>query len=110
VSAGGFVFVSGQLGFGADGQLVGDGISAQAHQTLENIKLVLSDNGARLSDVVKVNIWLTTKSDFIEFNKVYASYFADGKFPSRSTVLSQLLIDGARVEIDAVAYVGQRTV
>ena len=106
VSAGEFIYLSGQLGFGADGELAGDDIEAQTKQVLENIGRILADNGASLADIVKVNIWLTEKSDFPAFNQLYASYFADDEFPARSTVVSELLIDGARIEIDAVAYVG----
>ena len=105
--AGDFVYVSGQLGFDENGSIVSADIADQARQTLKNIEKVLQAHGAKLRDVVKMNIWLTSKSDFPEFNAVYSGHFEPGQFPTRSTVVSELLIDGAKIEIDAVAYLGR---
>ncbi len=106
MKAGDFVFVSGQLGFDSTGKLVGDDIGAQTRQAMVNVQQVLASHGVAFADVVKVSIWLTEKSDFAAFNSVYSSFFEPGSFPARSTVVSELLIDGARVEIDVVAYTG----
>lgn len=105
--AGDFVYVSGQLGFGEDGSIVDGGVAEQARQALRNIERILDSHGAQLGDVIKMNIWLTAKSDFLEFNAAYSEHFKPGQFPARSTVVSDLLIEGAKVEIDAIAYLGQ---
>ena len=100
--AGGFVFVSGQVGFDAGGEIVAGGIVAETRQTMDNIVAILAKAGCTLTDVVKANVWLDDTRDFQAFNRVYASYF-DGLLPTRSCVRSQIMID-AKVEIDVIAY------
>jgi len=72
---------------------------------LENIKAILAAGGASMADVVKVSAHLSDLDLFERYNKVYATYFPDPK-PTRTTVGSQLL--GILVEIDAIAYVGEK--
>ena len=50
-----------------------------------------------------VEVWLTDPSDFPEFNRTYAEYFPENA-PARATVGTTLMVDGARIEIEAVAY------
>ncbi|MFE8947880.1 RidA family protein [Streptomyces sp. NPDC007856] len=48
------------------------------------------------------------RGDFATFNRVYREFFADcPQFPARTTVVTQLVRDGVRVEIDGVAAVGR---
>jgi 2-iminobutanoate/2-iminopropanoate deaminase len=58
-----------------------------------------------MADVVKVSAHLSDVALFDRYNKVYATYFPDPK-PTRITVGSQLM--GILVEIDAIAYVGEK--
>ncbi len=102
VRAGDFVFISGQLPMGPDGQIIQGGIEIQTRQVLENIKTVLEETGCTLDDVVKNTIWLEQPRDFGGFNKVYAEYFGDSP-PARATVASVLMLD-ARIEIESLAY------
>ena len=104
--AGDFVFVSGQGPLDPDtGKVVGETIEEQTTRTLENIKAILEAAGASMADVVKVSAHLSDLSLFDRYNKVYSTYFPDPK-PTRTTVGSQLL--GIMVEIDAIAYVGEK--
>ena len=102
VRAGDFVFVSGQLPMGPNGQIVPGSIETQTRQVLENIKAILAETGCQMSDVVKNTIWLEQARDFAGFNKVYAEYFGDNP-PARATVGSTLMLD-AKLEIEALAY------
>lgn len=103
---GDFIFVSGQVPRDpATGQIVGETIEEQTRQVLENIKAILEAGGATLADVVKVSAHLADLNLFDGYNKVYVTYFPDPK-PTRTTVGSQLL--GFLVEIDAIAYVGNK--
>ena len=103
---GDFIFVSGQGPLDpSTGQIVGDSVEEQTARVLENIKAILEAGGATLADVVKVTAHLSDLALFERYNKVYATYFPDPK-PTRTTVGSQLL--GILVEIDAIAYVGDR--
>jgi 2-iminobutanoate/2-iminopropanoate deaminase len=104
--AGDFIFVSGQGPLDPEtGQIVGNTVEEQTARVLENIKAILAAGGATMADVVKVSAHLSDLSMFERYNKVYATYFPDPK-PTRTTVGSQLL--GILVEIDAIAYVGEK--
>ena len=104
--AGDFIFVSGQGPIDpATGKIAGDTIEEQTARTLDNLKAILEAGGATMADVVKVTAHLTDLANFAAYNKVYAAYFPDPK-PVRTTVGSQLL--GMLVEIDAIAYVGEK--
>jgi 2-iminobutanoate/2-iminopropanoate deaminase len=104
--AGDFIFVSGQGPLDPrTGEVIGDTIEEQTARVLENIKAILAAGGASMSDVVKVTAHLSDLALFERYNKVYATYFPDPK-PTRTTVGSQLL--GILVEIDAIAYVGEK--
>jgi reactive intermediate/imine deaminase len=102
IRAGDFVYVSGQVAYGENGELIDGGIIAQTRQAIENMRRILAEAGCSLDDVIKCNVWLADARDFWSFNKVYASYFP-GVPPARSTVQSPLMID-AKIEIDCVAY------
>ena len=102
VKAGPFVFVSGQVAMGDNGEIVPGGIEAQTRQTLKNVERALALAGCTLKDVVKSTVWLDDARDFWTFNRVYAEFFAENK-PARSTTQATLMID-AKVEIEVVAY------
>ena len=103
VRAGDFLFLSGQLGLDDSGTLVGDDIASQTRQTIARLETVMTQAGGSSEQIIKVNVWLTDAADFPAFNQVYAELFPH-RPPARSTVVSELLIPGARVEIDAVGY------
>lgn len=97
------LYLSGQLAFDAKGEISGD-IAAQTQQTLENLEAVLMANGVDRAAVVRAGVYLTDKSDFVEFDKAYAAFFGD-HVPARSTIMCGLALDGALIEIDIVANV-----
>jgi 2-iminobutanoate/2-iminopropanoate deaminase len=101
VPAGDLLFLSGQLAFDADGRIDGD-IDRQTLICLERLESVLRQHDLDRSAIVKVSVWLTDRAAFVAFNNAYALFFGDHR-PARSTVISALAIDGALVEIDAIA-------
>lgn len=105
VRAGDFVFVSGQIAAGPDGEVVPGGIVEQARRTIENVRTILESTGLGLRDVVKATVWLDDTRDFWSFNRVYEEYFGEA-LPARSVVRSELVSD-AKVEIEVVAYAGK---
>ena len=102
IRAGDFVFLSGQLGLDEQGR-VAEGIEAQTQHCLRNIRALLALADVDLSAVVKATVWLTEVDDFAAFNRVYGAAFADAP-PVRSTVVSGLVLPGAKVEIEVIAY------
>lgn len=104
VVAGDFLFVAGQLGVDENFEIVAEDIEMQTRRALANLKTQLKAGGAEIADVVKVNAWLSRAEDFAAYNAVYGSVFSEAP-PARTTVVSELLVPGARVEIDAIAFV-----
>jgi reactive intermediate/imine deaminase len=102
VKAGPFVFVSGQVAMGENGEIVPGGIEAQTRQTLKNVERALGLAGCSLVDVVKATVWLDDARDFWSFNRVYADFFPGNK-PARSTTEAKLMVD-AKIEVEVVAY------
>lgn len=103
VRAGDYVYLSGQLGLSAQGQLAGTSIETQTRQALHNISGILAEAGASLAQVIKSTVWLVERSDFARFNQIYAEYFPHQP-PARSTVVCGLVLAGALVEIEVVVY------
>jgi reactive intermediate/imine deaminase len=103
VRAGEFVLLSGQLGLDASGKLSGEDIESQTLQALANIQEILKQAGCTLDQVIKATVWLTRREDFARFNTVYATHFPAAP-PVRSTVVSELVLPGALVEIEVMAY------
>ena len=102
VRAGDWIVCAGQVGLDpASGKIVA-GVEAQARQVLANIKAVLDDCGASMSDVAKTTVFVTDIAQFATVNAVYADAFGDHR-PARSTVQVAALPLGARIEIDAIA-------
>ena len=102
VRAGDFVFVSGQVPMGPDGEIVDGGIVPQNRRTLDNVIAILAELGLALADVVKVTVWLADTRDFWPFNNVYNEYFG-AALPARSCVRADMMVD-CKVEIEVVAY------
>ncbi|MCB1835916.1 MAG: Rid family detoxifying hydrolase [Geminicoccaceae bacterium] len=102
IRAGDYVYVSGQVPFDPDGNLVTGSIEVETRQVMENIKRALEEMGCSMDDVVKCTCWLDDARNFVRFNKVYVSYFNE-PLPARSCVESRLMIT-AKVEVEAIAY------
>lgn len=103
VSAGGFVFASGQIPIDPQtGEFVTGGVAEQTEQVLRNLAAVLEAAGASLDKVVKTTVFLADMTDFAAMNEVYARHF-NSKPPARATVAAAGLPRGARVEIEAIA-------
>lgn len=98
---GGFVYVSGLLGTGDDGKLVGPDVASQTRRILDRMGEILTAAGSSMGQVVSVSVFLKNPGDFAQMNDTYRPYFTD-KAPTRTTVVSDLL-NGALVEISAIA-------
>jgi reactive intermediate/imine deaminase len=104
VRAGELLFVSGCIAVDGDGALVGgDDVVAQTRQVFANLTAALAAAGASLQDIVKVTVYLTDVRDRAAVNTVREERFGDTRPASTLVEVSNLVLDGARVEIDAVA-------
>ena len=104
VSAGNFVFTSGQIAINpASGNVEAEGIEAQTEQVCKNLTAVLAAAGSDLSKVIKTTCFLADMNDFAAFNAVYGKYFS-GK-PARSCVAAKALPKGVLVEVETIAYI-----
>jgi len=102
VTAGGMLFVSGQIPLDpGSGELVEGGIKEQTERVLENIKAIVEAGGGTMENVVKTTVYLTDLSLFAEMNEVYASFFSQNR-PARATVQVAALPKNSLVEIDAI--------
>lgn len=118
VRAGDFVYLSGTSARRPDNTIAGAAademgtaaldIRVQTRAVIENIREMLAEVGAQLSDLVQVTAYLVSMNDFGGYNEAYAEYF-DETGPTRTTVaVHQLPHPHILIEIQAVAYTGGR--
>ena len=102
VKSGGLLFLSGQVHLDpATGELTGDTPAEKARRCLDNLTIVAEAAGAKLSDAVRVAVYVTDVGVFGEMNEAYASYFPSDP-PARTTIGVAALPMGAEVEMDAI--------
>ncbi len=102
VEVGNLVFLSGQIGSGADGKLVAGGIKPETRQTMANIRNVLERHGMSLDRVIKVTVMLADIGEWSAMNEEYLSAFGAHR-PARSAFGTSGLAMNARVEIECIA-------
>ncbi len=102
------LYLAGQVAFDRDGRVVGAGdVVAQFRQVCANLQALLSARGGRMTDIVKLNIYVTSKADYKartrEIGAVYREYF--GKhFPAMTLVeVKSLYDDACAIEVEGVA-------
>ena len=102
VKTDGFLFFSGQVGQDpATGKVVEGGILPETERVFQNLAAVLKAAGRSFEDVVRAGVYLTTRTDFVAMNGIYAKDFSQ-PFPARTTIAVAALPLGACVEIDLV--------
>jgi reactive intermediate/imine deaminase len=104
---GNLLFISGQVSWDADGNIVAPGdASGQARQALENMRHLLDAAGATMDDVVKVNYYLTNIADGPAVRKIREEYFKS-PYPAATTVeINKLVQPELVLEIEAIAALG----
>ena len=106
VQAGGLLFVSGIVPVDGEGRLVGgDDVVAQTRHVFENMRAVLAAAGCGFEDVVKVTVFLTDVDDRPLINPVRQEVFGATRPASTLVEVSRLAVEGAKVEVEAVAVV-----
>ena len=104
VKIGHLLYVSGQIALKpGTTELAADDIEVQTRQALDNVKDILPKAGYKMEDVVQSTVYLKDMKDFNKMNQVYAGYFVQGRYPTRTTVEVSNLPRNARIEITVVA-------
>ena len=105
-----FIFVSGQGATDpATGKLAGEDVERQTEQCLKNVQSILEAAGSSLQHVLRCGVFLLDMREFQKMNGIYARMFGDHR-PARTTVqVAGLPGDGLLVEIDAIAYVPEKS-
>ncbi len=103
------VFLGGQVGWNSDQVFETEDFVGQVEQTLRNIVAVLAEAGARPEHLVRLTWFVTDKSEYLErlpeIGKVYHSVLGR-HFPAMAlVVVSALVEDSAKVEIEATAVI-----
>lgn len=105
VEVDGWLFVTGQLATDRDPAAeVPEGVEAQTHKTMVNLRTVLQELGCSLAEVVSARVFLVNfKRDYAAMNEAYAKFFPTGRFPARTCVGVTALARDCLVEIDVIA-------
>jgi reactive intermediate/imine deaminase len=96
------VYLSGQIPLDPETMaMVSGGMDAQIRRVFDNLKAVAQEAGGELSDIVKLNVFLTDLSHFPLVNEIMAEYF-EAPYPARAAMGVAALPKNAGVEMDAV--------
>jgi 2-iminobutanoate/2-iminopropanoate deaminase len=101
----GLLYISGQGPIDPrSGNLIKGSIEDETRVTLENIKAIVEDAGAKMKDILKVTCYLSDLSEFARFNAVYKDFFPDNP-PARTTIQAAKLPMDIKIEIDAIVAI-----
>jgi len=99
------VYLSGQIPLDPDTMSVVEGdTSVQIRRVFDNLKAVAEAAGGELTDIVKLNVYLTDLGNFPIVNEIMAEYF-DQPYPARAAIGVAALPKGVGVEMDAIMIV-----
>ena len=106
VRIGPHIWVTGTVGVGPDGKVVGAGDAyAQTQQALRIIEATLAKAGAKMSDVVRTRMFVTNISHWQEVGRAHAEYFSAIRPACTMVEVSKLIAPEFLVEVEADAYV-----
>jgi 2-iminobutanoate/2-iminopropanoate deaminase len=105
VTAGGLVFVSGQLPITPSGERLNHAsFEVQAKQTLANVQAALESAGSTVAQLVQVRVYITSISHWPAFNLLYKEWTGQA-MPSRAVVPVPELHYGFAIEVEAVSAI-----
>ena len=105
VTGGTTIYLSGQIPLVPETmEVVVGGIENEIHQVFNNLTAVCQEAGGDLSNIVKLNIFLTDLNNFAVLNEIMATYF-DQPYPARAAIGVNELPKGVSVEMDGVMVI-----
>ncbi|MDT8439801.1 MAG: RidA family protein [Wenzhouxiangellaceae bacterium] len=106
VQAGNTLYLSGQIPLDpATGEVIDGDFEMRVRRVFDNLAAVCQAAGGGLSNIVKLNVFLTDLGRFAEVNAIMAEVF-ETPYPARAAVQVAALPKGVDVEMDAVAHIG----
>jgi 2-iminobutanoate/2-iminopropanoate deaminase len=103
--SGTWIYVSGQFGTDEAGAVTPGGLAAESKAALENVLKAVREAGGTAADVVKITAYFTSLDDYRRYNEVRQEVFAPNLPTSTAVAVAGLILKGASIEIDAVAFV-----
>ena len=107
--SGRIVFVSGQVGWNAQGRFEATDFVAQARQALANVVAVLGEAGARPEHIARMTWYVVDKREYVASSKALGAVYREvigNHYPAMTAVeVAALVEDGARVEIEVTAVI-----
>lgn len=105
VKTGNTVYLSGQIPLIPETMEMIDGdMDAQIRRVFDNLTAVCEAADGTLSDIVKLNIFLTNLAHFPLVNEIMAQYFNE-PYPARAAIGVASLPKNAGVEMDAIMVI-----
>ncbi len=102
VQTGNTVYLSGQIPLDPDTMtLVTGGRQAEIERVFKNLSAVCEAAGGSLTQIAKLNIFLTDLGDFDLVNEQMQRFFQE-PYPARAAIGVAALPKGAQVEMDAI--------
>lgn len=108
VEKGGLLFVSGLNAIDEDGAVRGETLAEQAEVIFEKLGQILSKAGASFEDVVKTTDYITEKAGYRQTAAIRARFLGPDFPAATGVVVKELLGRGVKIEIDAIAVLGER--
>jgi enamine deaminase RidA (YjgF/YER057c/UK114 family) len=103
-----WVYVSGQFGTDEAGAITPGGLAAEAKAALGHVLKAVGEAGGTAADVVKITAYVTSLDDYPRYNEVRREVFGPDLPTSTAVAVAGLIMTGASIEIDAVAFVPAR--
>ena len=105
-----WLYCSGQIALDpSNGLMIGNGnIEEETRQVLKNLMAVVEAAGGNSSNVIRTTIYLTDLNDFAQVNKIYSETFSETVSPARACVEVSNLPKGGKIEIDCIAWLGNK--
>jgi reactive intermediate/imine deaminase len=103
------IYIAGQIALDKDGNVVGArDMKAQAEQVFKNLQAALDAAGAKFSDVVKMNTYVTDMEQAPAVREVRARYFGDTTPASTLVQVVRLARPELLLEIEVIAAIPAR--
>src|SRR5579885_2954539 len=108
-TGGSLLFLAGQTGSDAEGNIVAGDLVSQYEQVLRNLQTVVEAAGGAMQDITKITIYVRDRDDYLahlkSLGQVHRSFFGDYYPATALFEISRFFQDDALIEIEGMAVV-----